>query len=84
VAVGEAEAVLVGVEVLVCRGVLVRVGVDVEVAVAVAVPVGTTCASLTMSGSVRKLTTINSPRTPTNASCLSTGRQSAIAGAACL
>ncbi len=84
VAVGVAEAVLVGVAVFVCRGVLVRVAVDVDVAVAVDVPVGTTCASLTVSGSVRKLATINSPRTPMNASCLNTGRQSAIARAACL
>jgi hypothetical protein len=63
-------------------GVVVRRAVEVEVGVAV--PVGTSWAWLTLSGSVRKLATISRPRTPMNASCLNTDRQSAIAGAACL
>jgi hypothetical protein len=71
--VGVSVLVVVAVEVVLGVGAGVRVAVEVTVDVPVAVAVGAGCASLTLSGSVRKLATINSPRTPMNASRPTTG-----------
>jgi hypothetical protein len=65
--------VAVGVAEFAGVGVTVRVAVDVGVEVAVRVGVAASCASVTWSGSVRRLATIKTPRRLMSASRLNTG-----------